>query len=410
MGGPNDDEERLYLYTADDERILDFKAYPPAAFATNRDNRWTLRGLDGRVLREFRHFGDTWSIERDYIYRGGVLVAAYDGAGNRFHYSNDHLGTPRLVTNQAGATVAFHAYDPFGIELTNPNQDAARRLKFTSHERDKWLTFGDQEDDLDYMHARHFNPTIGRFLSPDPIGGNPFAPQTWNRYSYVLGNPMSYTDPWGLVEEPVDIGLVELINVFGDVFGDEITVTASGLGLGPFPGAQGGSGGPGGGAGGGGRSGTGTVITFLHRLHDLANQPDSSPCSAIAIPPAPPGVDIESNLAQIENAPWIPSLTLGPLNLLAAGGVIAASAPYMPWDFKRRDPDHDVYQNFGNFHFGAAWAATGQPLQVALFGGGLVHTHKPSARGSLWTGPPWGDSLADQHWIRTGYEWYENCR
>ena len=50
------------------------------------------------------------------------------------------------------------------------------------------------------MHARHTNPTTGRFLSVDPMGANPGMPQTWNRYSYVTGNPLKYVDPQGLAE------------------------------------------------------------------------------------------------------------------------------------------------------------------------------------------------------------------
>lgn len=48
------------------------------------------------------------------------------------------------------------------------------------------------------MHARYFSAHLGRFLSPDPIGGKSGIPQTWNRYAYVRGNPLKYTDPQGL--------------------------------------------------------------------------------------------------------------------------------------------------------------------------------------------------------------------
>jgi RHS repeat-associated protein len=55
-------------------------------------------------------------------------------------------------------------------------------------------------DDLDYMHARHYNLNLARFLSVDPVGGDPLRPQSWNGYSYVLNNPLRFTDPFGLTE------------------------------------------------------------------------------------------------------------------------------------------------------------------------------------------------------------------
>ncbi len=41
------------------------------------------------------------------------------------------------------------------------------------------------------------SPSTGRFLSFDPIGGNRQIPQSWNRYAYVLGNPLILIDPTG---------------------------------------------------------------------------------------------------------------------------------------------------------------------------------------------------------------------
>ncbi len=55
----------------------------------------------------------------------------------------------------------------------------------------------------DYLHARFRSPLTGRFLSTDPIGGDPKAPQSWNRFAYVLGNPLKYVDPDGLEEAEV---------------------------------------------------------------------------------------------------------------------------------------------------------------------------------------------------------------
>jgi RHS repeat-associated protein len=182
-------EDWSYLYTADDERIWAFKL--GANFS-----RWTLRDLGGAVLREYENNAGLWNATSDYIYRNGQLLAAETDQGRR-HYHLDHLGTPRLITDAAGYPKAYHAYYPFGEEATAFNQDT-ERLKFTGHERD-FASAGGAGDDLDYMHARHHSPVTGRFLSVDPVGGNPAAPQSWNRYAYVTGRPLIYTDPNGLI-------------------------------------------------------------------------------------------------------------------------------------------------------------------------------------------------------------------
>jgi hypothetical protein len=47
------------------------------------------------------------------------------------------------------------------------------------------------------MNGRIYDPTLGRFLQADPHIQAPMNSQNYNRYSYVLNNPMSYTDPSG---------------------------------------------------------------------------------------------------------------------------------------------------------------------------------------------------------------------
>jgi hypothetical protein len=46
-----------------------------------------------------------------------------------------------------------------------------------------------------------YDPTIGRFISPDTVIPNPANPQCFNRYSYCLNNPLKYTDPSGQTAE-----------------------------------------------------------------------------------------------------------------------------------------------------------------------------------------------------------------
>ena len=47
------------------------------------------------------------------------------------------------------------------------------------------------------MNGRVYDPWLGRMLSPDPIVQEPGNSQNYNSYSYVLNNPLKYTDPSG---------------------------------------------------------------------------------------------------------------------------------------------------------------------------------------------------------------------
>jgi RHS repeat-associated protein len=185
--------ESIYVYTADDERLWTFSPGNPS--------RWTLRALDGRVLREFGNNAGTWSVQKDYVFRGTTLLAALQPDGQIHHLHPDHLGTPRLITNASKGTVAYHAYSPYGAELSPIAQDG-ERLKFTGHERDLGVSTS-AADDLDYMHARFYNAGVGRFLSVDPGKDWQAAqPQTWNLYGYGRNNPLRYVDPDGKVVKP----------------------------------------------------------------------------------------------------------------------------------------------------------------------------------------------------------------
>jgi RHS repeat-associated protein len=118
----------------------------------------------------------------------------------------DQLGTPRMIFDQTGslATTKRHDYLPFGEELfagTGGRTTAQGytgdniRQKFTSKERDN-------ETGLDYFGARYYGSMQGRFTSPDEFlnSGRIESPQSWNRYGYVLNNPLAFTDPTGMYE------------------------------------------------------------------------------------------------------------------------------------------------------------------------------------------------------------------
>ena len=130
---------------------------------------------------------------------GGPGGAASPAASPRWLFFHaDHLGSPRVVTDSSGNVVSTHHYMPFGDEKPLPVRVSSDNNKFTGHERDVESALTENPDGLDYMLARYYGSSLGRFMSVDPVGGNLGNPQSWNRYTYTLNNPLRYIDPLGL--------------------------------------------------------------------------------------------------------------------------------------------------------------------------------------------------------------------
>ena len=112
------------------------------------------------------------------------------GASDLYFLHHDHLGSTKAITGTAGGP---YKYYPFGWayqEVSNPPTDSL----YTGQKRD--LSTG-----LYFYGARYYNPAIGMFVQPDSIVPQPGNPQSLNRYSYGLNNPLRYTDPTGHEEE-----------------------------------------------------------------------------------------------------------------------------------------------------------------------------------------------------------------
>ena len=179
-----------FVYTADDERI---------AVYNDVQWKWAIRDAQAHVVREFTSPASApanWTWTNDNVFRGALLLASDSPTAGRRHYHLDHLGTPRLITDDYGRTVAEYEYYPFGTDPDSNTREAQdeQSLEFTGHQRD--LAHGDLHV-LDYMHARYYDGAVGRFLSVDPSGWTPAKPQSWNRYAYVVDEPMGKTDPDG---------------------------------------------------------------------------------------------------------------------------------------------------------------------------------------------------------------------
>ena len=102
----------------------------------------------------------------------------------------DHLASNRLVSFMAGGQpTSRHDYGPFGNPLTS-NGSTVLNGKAYINER------FDAETGLQYLHARYYDPNLGRFLTPDtwdPI----LAGVDFNRYAYAANDPVNKSDANG---------------------------------------------------------------------------------------------------------------------------------------------------------------------------------------------------------------------
>jgi RHS repeat-associated protein len=116
------------------------------------------------------------------LYEQGYIGGGQSGE-TCYYYHYDGLGSVVALSNSSGNTIQTYEYSVYGQvaasdpNLTNPFMFTGRRFDF--------------ETGLYYYRARYYNPYIGRFLQTDPVGYG---------YAYCSNNPLSYIDPFGLLE------------------------------------------------------------------------------------------------------------------------------------------------------------------------------------------------------------------
>jgi len=179
-----------------------------------------------KLLRTYRkHYSSDGSMEVKHnivtgvveflTYIGGdgytaPVVLKDDGTTRNYLYLHrDYQGTIVAISDQNGAVVEKRLFDAWGSIVKV--QDGAGNILAGLTVLDRGYTGHEhlQSMGIIHMNGRLYDPKLHRFLQPDNYVQEPYNTQNYNKYAYVLNNPLKYTDPSG--EEAITLGVAVII-------------------------------------------------------------------------------------------------------------------------------------------------------------------------------------------------------
>jgi len=165
-----------YGYSFDGLRTT--KSGPEGLFRFVYDDQSLLLQTDlaGNTISKYE-----WGPDR-------LLALSHATEGRQF-YLFDALGSVASLSKPDGTLQARYRWDAWG-NLRSQSGDSFNLFGFTGHQRD-------EETGLYYAKARFYDPEVGRFLSEDPLNGEPQTPPSLHRYLYAFDQPTFYVDPSG---------------------------------------------------------------------------------------------------------------------------------------------------------------------------------------------------------------------
>ena len=152
-------------------------------------------GQDGQLLGEYDQAGNAL---REYVWLGTRPVVLFTPDASNvanppvaYFVHTDHLDTPRVVVDRNNQVRWRWMAEPFGTTAPEDNPSgvgvSTQNLRFPGQ-------YADRETGLNYNYSRDYDSSTGRYAQSDPIG----LAGGINTYTYVEGNPVSYSDPLGL--------------------------------------------------------------------------------------------------------------------------------------------------------------------------------------------------------------------
>ena len=149
------------------------------------------------------------STYKRYLANGSVLITQdHDRFDTRTaedtrYLLKDHLGSLTTILDRHGSLIQSLSYDAWGQRRNPDTAMVLAQLTLSSslhgHTTTRGYTGHEMLDAVGIIHmnGRIYDPKLGRFLQADPVIQFPHYSQSQNRYSYVLNNPLTHTDPTG---------------------------------------------------------------------------------------------------------------------------------------------------------------------------------------------------------------------
>lgn len=150
-----------------------------------------------------------------YVYGPTGLLYRVKSNGSYQYYHYDYRGSTTAMTNDAQQITHSYSYDPYGNTLVSKEADP-NPFRYVGQHGVMY-----ESPNLTFMRARYYDPSIGRFLSEDPIWA-------MNLYPYADGNPVNNIDPKG--EQKIDVSngdIKTLIDVADPLLGGVIPAPIS---------------------------------------------------------------------------------------------------------------------------------------------------------------------------------------
>jgi RHS repeat-associated protein len=185
-----DSENRLVQATTYDGKIISYR-YNGDGLLVGRTEEGTTKRYyyDGSVIAaEGAVTGTSVNLTSRYLYGADGVAYMQTGGINYYYLKNGH-GDVTGLSNSTGILVNQYSYDLWGNAIT-AQETVHNPFRYSGE-------YWDNSTKLQYLRARWYDPSIGRFINEDTYEGNVTNPLSLNLYTYVLNNPLKYIDPTG---------------------------------------------------------------------------------------------------------------------------------------------------------------------------------------------------------------------